>query len=51
MCVCELRINDGIWTAGLVIGLIDDIPSCDELISRMVKEAKETLRSRLWSFE
>src|SRR5690606_19822307 len=27
-------INNGIVTAGMVIGLIDDIPSCGELIER-----------------
>lgn len=37
----------GIWTAGLIIGLINDIPSCDELITRMVKECDETINSRL----
>ncbi|MDB5969959.1 MAG: nitronate monooxygenase [Hydrocarboniphaga sp.] len=31
-------IEDGIWTAGMVIGLIDDIPSCAELIERMMDE-------------
>jgi nitronate monooxygenase len=37
----------GIWTAGLVIGLIKDIPSCKELIERMVKECDETINQRL----
>jgi nitronate monooxygenase len=37
----------GIWTAGLVIGLINDIPSCKELIDRMVKECDETVNERL----
>ena len=46
-----MKINDGVWTAGQVIGLINDIPTCEELISRMVTEAKETLRDRLARFE
>ena len=50
-CIEAGDINDGIWTAGQVIGLINDIPTCEELISRMVKEAKETLQDRLASFE
>ena len=36
----------GVWTAGQVIGLIDDIPSCNELVSRMVKEAEDIIREK-----
>ena len=32
-----------VWTAGQVIGLIHDIPTCAELIKRIEKEAEETL--------
>lgn len=35
--------DDGIVTAGQIVGLIDDIPSCDELIRRMVAECHERL--------
>ncbi|KAF2483323.1 2-nitropropane dioxygenase [Neohortaea acidophila] len=35
--------NFGVWTAGQVIGLIQDIPTCEELLSRMEKEATDTL--------
>jgi NAD(P)H-dependent flavin oxidoreductase YrpB (nitropropane dioxygenase family) len=35
--------NDGIVTAGMVVGLIHDIPTCADLLERMVKEAKEHL--------
>ncbi|KAI9696167.1 MAG: hypothetical protein M1820_008235 [Bogoriella megaspora] len=34
----------GVWTAGQVIGLIHDIPTCEELIRRIEREATETLR-------
>jgi nitronate monooxygenase len=34
------EINGGIISAGMVIGLIDDIPSCKELIERMVAECR-----------
>jgi len=27
----------GVWTAGQVVGLIDDIPTCDELLTRIEK--------------
>ncbi|MBD2858899.1 nitronate monooxygenase [Spongiibacter sp. KMU-158] len=41
--------DDGVWTAGLVMGLIDDIPSCEELLSRMVRDAEEIMGKRLAS--
>ncbi|KAF7194234.1 NADH:quinone reductase [Pseudocercospora fuligena] len=34
----------GVWTAGQVIGLIHDIPTCQELVSRIEKEAIESLQ-------
>lgn len=36
-------VDGGIVTAGMVIGLIDDIPTCAVLLERMVKECKEHL--------
>lgn len=33
----------GVWTAGQVIGLIHDIPTCEDLLSRIEKEAIESL--------
>ncbi|KAK6610899.1 2-nitropropane dioxygenase family [Botrytis cinerea] len=33
----------GVWTAGQVIGLIHDIPTCEVLCKRIEKEAVETL--------
>jgi len=36
-------MDHGIWTAGLVIGLIDDIPTCAELIDRIIGQAKERI--------
>ncbi|KAI1322749.1 2-nitropropane dioxygenase family oxidoreductase [Xylariaceae sp. FL0255] len=37
----------GVWTAGQVIGLIHDIPTCEVLVKRIEKEAEETLTSKL----
>ncbi|KAJ3067219.1 hypothetical protein HDU99_003592, partial [Rhizoclosmatium hyalinum] len=37
----------GVWTAGTVLGLIDDIPSCQVLVSRMVAGAEEIITQRL----
>lgn len=31
------------WTAGQVIGLIHDIPTCEELLGRIEKEAIDSL--------
>lgn len=35
--------NGGIVSAGMVVGLIDDIPSCKELLDRMVAECRDRL--------
>lgn len=40
----------GVWSAGQVQGLIHDIPSCAELVSRMVAEAEAIIRGRLAGF-
>lgn len=42
----EGNIEDGLFTAGQVVGLIHDIPTVKELIDRIMKEAEEVL-SRL----
>ena len=33
----------GIWSAGITIGLINDIPTCEELLKRMEREAEEVI--------
>ncbi|KAI6082236.1 2-nitropropane dioxygenase family oxidoreductase [Hypoxylon rubiginosum] len=37
----------GVWTAGQVIGLIHDIPTCAALLTRIESEAEQTLTSKL----
>jgi nitronate monooxygenase len=37
----------GIWSAGMVQGLIHDIPTCAELVGRIVREAEEIIEGRL----
>jgi nitronate monooxygenase len=39
--------NHGIWSAGQVQGLIHDVPTCAELIHRIVREAEEIIQGRL----
>ncbi|MGJ7541687.1 NAD(P)H-dependent flavin oxidoreductase [Variovorax sp. LT1R16] len=36
-------VDDGVISAGQCIGLIDDVPSCAELIERMVADCRERL--------
>jgi NAD(P)H-dependent flavin oxidoreductase YrpB (nitropropane dioxygenase family) len=46
--VYELGDPDyGIWSAGLVVGLIHDIPTCEELVGRMEREAEEMINRQL----
>ncbi|MEZ5651775.1 MAG: nitronate monooxygenase family protein [Burkholderiaceae bacterium] len=40
-------IDGGVWTAGMVMGLIDDIPSCAELIDQIIGEARAVTRERM----
>ncbi|NUP25634.1 MAG: nitronate monooxygenase, partial [Nocardia sp.] len=46
----EGDLDAGIWSVGLCQGLIEDIPSCAELIGRMVGEAEELISARLAGF-
>ncbi|MFM5885689.1 MAG: NAD(P)H-dependent flavin oxidoreductase [Novosphingobium sp.] len=39
--------NHGIWSAGMIQGLIHDIPTCDELVTRIVADAEAIIRQRL----
>lgn len=43
-------LSKGVFWAGMVQGLIHDIPTCEELISRIVREAEEILDQRLAGF-
>src|SRR5204862_5244076 len=38
--------DQGIWSAGQVQGLIHDIPSCAELVSRIMRDAEAIMRER-----
>ena len=45
------QVDDGVITAGQCVGLIDDIPTCAELIGRMVAEAREQVRRVAGQFD
>ncbi len=42
-------LEHGIWSAGTVMGLIKDIPTCKELVERIVGEADAIVDQRLAS--
>ncbi len=43
-------MDAGAWSCGMVAGLIHDVPSCQELIDAMMREADEIIKSRLTQF-
>lgn len=43
--VVEGRPSEGVLPSGQVAGVIDDLPSCNELINRIVAEAEQRLRA------
>lgn len=46
----EGQMDAGAWSCGMVAGLIRDIPSCKELVDRIMGEAEQIIRSRLMGF-
>jgi len=38
------EVDAGIISAGMIVGLIDDVPTCEELVERIVSECRECLR-------
>jgi NADH:quinone reductase (non-electrogenic) len=44
-------MNAGVWSCGMVAGLIHDIPSVQELIDRIMSEAQSIIRQRLVKFD
>jgi len=51
----EAEKNDdkdgGIWSAGQTVGLIHDIPTCQELIDRMLQQAEDSAKRITHSFQ
>ena len=41
------EMDAGAWSCGMVVGLIHDIPTCKELIERIMSEAEAIIRGRL----
>jgi|TARA_B100000902_G_C27248999_1_gene884201 nitronate monooxygenase len=40
-------MDAGAWSCGMVAGLIHDIPTCKELVERIVSEAEQIIKERL----
>jgi NAD(P)H-dependent flavin oxidoreductase YrpB (nitropropane dioxygenase family) len=43
----EGNLEAGAWSCGMVAGLIHDVPTCRELIDRIMAEAEEIIARRL----
>ncbi len=46
----EGDMDAGAWSCGMVAGLIHDIPTCRELIERIMRDAEQLIRQRLDGF-
>jgi nitronate monooxygenase len=46
----EGEMDAGAWSCGMVAGLIHDIPTCQELIDRIMAEAEQIITERLGGF-
>lgn len=47
MVLHEGKMDEAAWSCGMVAGLIHDVPSCEELINRIMSEAESIIRDRL----
>jgi len=41
------EMEAGVWSCGMVAGLINDVPTCKELIDRIMSEADALINQRL----
>ncbi len=39
-------VEAGVWSAGMVQGIINDIPTCEELVSRIVEDAERIIEQQ-----
>jgi nitronate monooxygenase len=46
----EGDMDAGAWSCGMMVGLINDVPSCKELIDRIMADAERIIRQRLIGF-
>ena len=43
----EGQMEHGIWSAGISVARVKDIPTCDEMVSRLVSGAEDIIDGRL----
>jgi NAD(P)H-dependent flavin oxidoreductase YrpB (nitropropane dioxygenase family) len=43
------EVNSGAWSCGMVAGLINDVPTVQELIDRIMAQANSIIKDRLGS--
>jgi nitronate monooxygenase len=43
-------MDAGAWSCGMVAGLINDIPTCEQLIDNIMSEAEAIINKRLAGF-
>ena len=46
----EGDMEAGAWSCGMVVGLINDVPTVKELIDRIMADAEAIIRQRLTGF-
>ena len=44
------NMDAGAWSCGMVVGLINDVPTVKELIDRIMADAEAIIRERLTGF-
>ena len=45
----EGDLEHGIWSAGISVARVKDVPSCQEMVSRLVSDAEKIIDGRLQS--
>jgi nitronate monooxygenase len=43
-------MDAGAWSCGMVAGLINDIPTCEELVRTIMSDAEGLIKERLSNF-
>lgn len=46
----EGKTDIGVWSCGMVVGLINDVPTCKELVDRIMNDANDIITKRLVGF-
>ena len=41
------NVDEGVWSAGICMGLIDNVPTCQELADEIIREAEAIIRGDL----